>query len=251
MLLGAKKTDSTGVFGLIMQTTTQYKLICSASGYLTYTTYLTPVSSDYTVTLSSTTYGLGFPTSIEGVRYSFNQSLGVAWNVTQTFNFTVFNTSANSSINWFSMGVYNGTTLLYSSNDTTHPSGYSITYTFMPGNNSNISVLFGLKRQSRDGIVWSIKVPTYYGYTSSGGASLTDALSSLSSLGSLTIVFLTLIVGAIVGGYASQISAGAGVVAFMGILTMGFLISSTIMSGALLLMAFVVAGGYFILRGGG
>lgn len=261
MLLGAKKTDTTGVIAMIMQTTTQYKLLCSASGYSTYTTYLTPASSDYTVTLSSAYSGIGFPTSIEGIRTSFNQTVlnGMAWNVTQTLNFTIANTSANSSLDWFAWRVYNGTTLLNSQNDSTHPSGYSLVYTFMPGNNSNITVNIIFKRLDRGIVEYTFYIPTYYGYSSSGGASLTDALAGLGSLGLLTIVLLTLIVGALVGGYVSQISAGAGVVAFMGILSMGFfiLMSASLPAwalgwfGGIMILSFVVAGGYFVLRGGG
>lgn len=250
-LVGSKKTEATGTASIMLQTITQYKIICEASGYPSLTSYITPTEGTYTITL----YGnnsVGFPTNLEGVRTSFNTTAPIAWNITQTFNFSIYNTSDNSSLDWFAWRIYNGTTLLNSQNDSTHPSGGSLTYTFMPGNTSRIMVNIIFKRINRGAVDFTFYVPVYQQYDSTGGASLSDALDSArTALGPFTIVIITLTLGAMVSGWVAGFSPGAAVAVFLGFLTLGFYIGSSIITGILLLTAFIIAGAYYMLRGGG
>jgi len=249
-LVSAKKSESSGVVAHYMQTSFQYKIICSAAGYSTLTTYVTPTSADYSIFLTTTTGGIGYPTDVEGVRTTFNSTGPFQWNETQTLTFTIYNTSVNSSLDFFAWVIKNGTTTLNTQNDSTHPSGGSLTYTFMPGNNSNITVRIIFLRTSRSVVDYTFSIPTYLAYPNNP-ASLQAALVSMGSLGSFTVVIITLIVGAAVGGWVSGISAGAGIAAFLGILTLGFMTVNAILGGLVLLASFMVAAGYFMLRGGG
>lgn len=248
-LVSAKKTDSSGVASFYLETTVQYKVEGSMTGYSDYSGYITPSVSEYTITLSSSSGGVGFPTTIEGVRTSFTPQGRIDQTVSQTFNYTVWNTSAESALEWFSMAIYNHTTEIYFYNDTDNTSGGEIVYAFIPGAGSDISVILSFDRLNRSYTSWEFEVPTYAPYTSTG-ADLATALTNLGGFGEFTIMMITLVAGIAISGWVATISMGAAIPTFLGILTMGFLASPTILSGGVVLLSYMVAGTYLLGRGG-
>lgn len=216
-------TDGSGVTSCpALDSTTQYLLNVSATGYVTSSYVVIPVASQYNVILQQT-FSPGFTYPNNNVTCEFTPGVASITNVSSTFTYRVYAANNASLFDYFGWNVYNGTTLFATANTSSATGGF-LTATIVPYNVTDISV-YGFYKLSSNATVYNCTAiygvyyfNTSYNYTA---ASLLTALKTNDGGGwgtnLITIVFL--IFALAVGALVSKLSVTAGLAAY--ILTLG------------------------------
>lgn len=104
-------TDGTGIASFWLDTSTNYHITVSKSGYDDYSTSITPSTTPVTYTLSQTSSGGGGGVQ-GGISYSLTPSSNKLQNgTTYTFGFNI--SSSSKTLDEYGFGLWNSTTLLY------------------------------------------------------------------------------------------------------------------------------------------
>jgi hypothetical protein len=245
VVYSSKVTDSSGAASFYLDSTRNYKIETSATGYTTSVQFITPSLGTYVITLTSASGGGIMQSNTAGAYWGFSPTARVPNAGVQVLNFTIRFPNATGS--WFAWKVYNHSTLIDQQNDSVNISGGSFRYIDNVMNNeTNLTVRVWFVQVGKGQVNLTYNISTYTPYGSN--PSFAGALSGASAIGSWTVMFAILIVSVMVAGWVAQYSSTGAVVSFIAIVILGSLTAVGIwaVTGVVMIIVIVAVGHWFI-----
>lgn len=218
-------TDSTGTCALNMEVGTTYQIIVTANGYNTPTQSITPTVSttDYTITLSSVSNLVGYPSNSYGISLSLEPPLLNLIENWTIVNFTVNDSQAGLSL--YGMNISYLGSIIFSQNNNSPNFGGSVAVNLSSDNRvGNFSVTYFYQKTGQNVIAFTKSYYIYQNFTafnysvSNVFESFRIAGASPFFAGSIMIITTSIIVGGVNSALAVGFGTGllaVGVLAFL------------------------------------
>lgn len=212
-------TDSSGVCAEYLDSLANYQITASASGYATNTVSITPVGSDYTITLSSSNTII-YPSSYANLTYSllpYELDLLQNWTI---INWTII--SRDSALSSWGLNISYGGTIIFNSSNSTSAGGTILVNVSTFGRVGNLTAS-GFFQKGGQGILYYSQTYFIYDNVTNSPGSLENIMANVNRQGTSPFIIgalIIIIVAIIAGGLNAFLTVGAG----MGLITVFLLL---------------------------